>query len=99
MENKTQNTFQTIASLNEINPLTNRLIQIARDGKITDDTRISFPAASFSFHIISFYTGKHKRLFRISNISVHRCVKTLHDEGYADGFQDGFNNGFIMKHL
>ena len=26
-----------IASLNEINPLTSRLIQIARDGKITDD--------------------------------------------------------------
>lgn len=29
--------LETIASLNEINPLTNRLIQIARDGKITDD--------------------------------------------------------------
>ena len=29
--------LETIASLNEINPLTLRLIQIARDGKITDD--------------------------------------------------------------
>lgn len=29
--------LQTIASLNEINPLTGRLIQIARDGKVTDD--------------------------------------------------------------
>lgn len=28
--------LETIASLNEINPLTSRLIQIARDGKITD---------------------------------------------------------------
>lgn len=29
--------LETIASLNEINPLTNRLIQMARDGKISDD--------------------------------------------------------------
>ncbi|MCD7882240.1 MAG: helix-turn-helix transcriptional regulator [Lachnospiraceae bacterium] len=29
--------LETIASLNEISPLTSRLIQIARDGKITDD--------------------------------------------------------------
>ena len=29
--------LETIASLNEINPLTGRLIQITRDGKITDD--------------------------------------------------------------
>ena len=29
--------LETIASLNEINPLTGRLIQIARDGKISDD--------------------------------------------------------------
>lgn len=29
--------LETIASLNEINPHTGRLIQIARDGKITDD--------------------------------------------------------------
>ena len=29
--------LETIASLNEINPLTGRLIQISRDGKITAD--------------------------------------------------------------
>ena len=29
--------LETIGSLNEINPLTGRLIQIARDGEITDD--------------------------------------------------------------
>ena len=29
--------LETIASLNEINPLTSRLIQIARDGQISDD--------------------------------------------------------------
>ena len=29
--------LETIASLNEINPLTGRLIQIAHDGKISDD--------------------------------------------------------------
>ena len=29
--------LETIGSLNEINPLTNRLIQIARDSKISDD--------------------------------------------------------------
>lgn len=29
--------LETIASLNEIHPLTTRLIQIARDGKISDD--------------------------------------------------------------
>ena len=29
--------LETIGSLNELNPLTGRLIQIARDGKITDD--------------------------------------------------------------
>ena len=29
--------LETIAALNEINPLTSRLIQIARDGKISDD--------------------------------------------------------------
>lgn len=29
--------LETIASLDEINPLTGRLVQIARDGKITDD--------------------------------------------------------------
>lgn len=29
--------LETVASLNEIDPLTSRLIQIARDGKISDD--------------------------------------------------------------
>ena len=29
--------LETIASLNEIHPLTNRLVQIARDGKVSDD--------------------------------------------------------------
>lgn len=29
--------LETVASLNSINPLTNRLIEISRDGKITDD--------------------------------------------------------------
>lgn len=29
--------LETIASLNELNPLTSRLIQIARDGEISDD--------------------------------------------------------------
>ncbi len=34
--------LETIGSLNEINPLTGRLIQIARDGKITDDEMKDF---------------------------------------------------------
>ena len=34
--------LETIASLNEISPLTGRLIQIARDGKITDDEMRDF---------------------------------------------------------
>ena len=34
--------LETIASLNEINPLTGRLIQIARDGKISDDEMKDF---------------------------------------------------------
>ena len=34
--------LETIASLNEINPLTTRLIQIARDGKISDDEMKDF---------------------------------------------------------
>lgn len=34
--------LETIASLNEINPLTNRLIQITRDGQITDDEMKDF---------------------------------------------------------
>ena len=29
--------LETVASLNEVDPLTKRLIDIARDGKITDD--------------------------------------------------------------
>ena len=37
--------LETIACLNEINPLTGRLIQIVRDGKISDDE-------------ITFVTGK-----------------------------------------
>ena len=38
--------LETIASLNEINPLTSRLIQIARDGKITDDEIQDFAVIS-----------------------------------------------------
>ena len=38
--------LETIASLNEINPLTSRLIQIARDGKITDDEMHDFALIS-----------------------------------------------------
>ena len=34
--------LETISSLNEISPLTGRLIQIARDGKITDDEMRDF---------------------------------------------------------
>ena len=34
--------LETIASLNEITPYTGQLIQIARDGKITDDEIPSF---------------------------------------------------------
>lgn len=34
--------LETVASLNEINPLTNRLIQITRDGEITDDEMKDF---------------------------------------------------------
>ena len=34
--------LETIAGLNEINPLTGRLIQIARDGKISDDEMRDF---------------------------------------------------------
>ena len=36
--------LETIASLNEINPLTGRLIQIARDGKISPDGLYRLPA-------------------------------------------------------
>ena len=34
--------LETIASLNEINPMTGRLIQITRDGKISDDEMEDF---------------------------------------------------------
>lgn len=52
---------------------------------VCSDIRISFPAASFSFHIISFYTGKHKRLFRISNISVMSVI--LYSQAFALQFR------------
>lgn len=45
--------LETIASLNEINPLTNRLIQIARDGKITDDELHDFALISTKLDEIS----------------------------------------------
>lgn len=40
--------LETIASLNEINPLTGRLIQIARDGKISDDEMKDFAYINIS---------------------------------------------------
>ena len=45
--------LETIASLNEINPLTSRLIQIARDGKITDDEIQDFAVISQKLDEIS----------------------------------------------
>lgn len=45
--------LETIASLNEINPLTTRLIQIARDGKITDDEIPDFAYISSKLDDIS----------------------------------------------
>lgn len=45
--------LETIASLNEINPLTTRLIQIARDGKITDDEIKDFALISTKLDEIS----------------------------------------------
>lgn len=45
--------LETIASLNEINPLTSRLIQIARDGKITDDEIKDFAFISKKFDEVS----------------------------------------------
>lgn len=45
--------LETIASLNEINPLTSRLIQIARDGKITDDEIPDFAFISSKLDEIS----------------------------------------------
>ena len=45
--------LETIASLNEINPLTGRLIQISRDGKITDDEIHNFALISKKLDEIS----------------------------------------------
>lgn len=45
--------LETIASLNEINPLTTRLIQIARDGKITDDELPDFAYISAKLDEVS----------------------------------------------
>lgn len=45
--------LETIASLNDINPLTNRLIQIARDGKITDDELPDFAFISSKLDEVS----------------------------------------------
>ena len=45
--------LETIGSLNEINPLTNRLIQIARDGKITDDEIKDFAFISHKLDKVS----------------------------------------------
>lgn len=45
--------LETIASLNDISPLTNRLIQIARDGKITDDELPDFAFISSKLDEIS----------------------------------------------
>lgn len=45
--------LETISSLNEINPLTNRLIQIAKDGKITDDEIPDFAIISNKLDEIS----------------------------------------------
>ena len=45
--------LETIASLNEINPLTGRLIQISHDGKITDDEIHDFALISKKLDEIS----------------------------------------------
>ena len=45
--------LETIASLNEINPHTNRLIQIARDGKISDEEIPEFAYISTKLDEIS----------------------------------------------
>ena len=45
--------LETIASLNEINPLTGRLIQISRDGKIPDDEIHDFALISKKLDEIS----------------------------------------------
>ena len=46
--------LETVASLNEIDPLTSRLIQIARDGKITDDEMKDFAFISKKLDDISW---------------------------------------------
>lgn len=45
--------LETIASLNEINPLTSRLIQIARDGEITADELPDFARISLRLDEVS----------------------------------------------
>lgn len=45
--------LETIAALNDINPLTSRLIQIARDGKITDDELPDFAYISSKLDEVS----------------------------------------------
>ena len=45
--------LETIASLNDIQPLTDRLIQITRDGKITDDEIKDFALISKKLNDIS----------------------------------------------
>lgn len=45
--------LETIACLNEINPLTSRLIQIARDGQITDDELPDFAYISSKLDEVS----------------------------------------------
>lgn len=45
--------LETIACLNDINPLTSRLIQIARDGKITDDELHDFALISTKLDEVS----------------------------------------------
>ena len=56
MTNLSNIILETIASLNEINPLTGRLIQIARDGKISDiDEMKDFAYISKKLDEISLY--------------------------------------------
>lgn len=57
--------LETIGSLNEIQPLTNRLIQIARDGKITDDEIHDFAhisskldEVSLAIHALNLWVDK-----------------------------------------
>lgn len=57
--------LETIGSLNEIQPLTNRLIQIARDGRISDDEIHDFAyisskldEVSLAIHALNFWVDK-----------------------------------------